>query len=536
MKGRMKRWLFLGHRWLGMALGVLFVLWFISGVVMMYVRMPILTAPERFAQLRHLDLTQVRISPAAAWKTAKGKGEPRRVRMNIVLGRPAYHFLPANEKWRTVFADTGERLKEVTPQQGALAAQSFAPGNAHFLGRAGEIDQWTLTNSLNLHRPLLRYAMDDRAQTELYVSELTGEVVMRSTHNERKWAWLGPILHWGAPEFFRRHVALWRNSLLWLSFFGTLLALSGLLIALVRWKRGGYNLRDKAGQKHRTFSPYRGARKWHHFSGLVFGFFTLTWILSGWLYTNPGGTRSKPTSTVTTFTPFNDGGIRPELAGKPAEVKALTGGPLRISAVKHSVLTAWQEIGGAAPKDVELVHFSGRPFWMLYRDWNQSFIVAAQGPRFSAPRLPLDDLLARIALMQPQAKVSEVTLLHSYDSFYYAVGNVAPKRLPVLRAKFGNGVWFYINPHDGSIFRRYDAYGRLMRWLINGLHCFDFPFLMFNRPLWDVTIICLSLGGLVLSGSGVWMGGKRLWSRARIVPAAQELEAVAGKGKEKIHA
>ena len=38
-----KRWLLLTHRWLGIGTCLLFFLWFLSGVVMMYVGHPKLT-------------------------------------------------------------------------------------------------------------------------------------------------------------------------------------------------------------------------------------------------------------------------------------------------------------------------------------------------------------------------------------------------------------------------------------------------------------------------------------------------------------
>ena len=39
------------HRWLGIVSGVLFVIWFVSGIVMMYARMPELSASERLVRL-----------------------------------------------------------------------------------------------------------------------------------------------------------------------------------------------------------------------------------------------------------------------------------------------------------------------------------------------------------------------------------------------------------------------------------------------------------------------------------------------------
>jgi hypothetical protein len=52
------------HRWLGIAGSLLFVAWFLSGIVMMYARMPELTSQERLARLPPLDLSTARVSPA----------------------------------------------------------------------------------------------------------------------------------------------------------------------------------------------------------------------------------------------------------------------------------------------------------------------------------------------------------------------------------------------------------------------------------------------------------------------------------------
>ena len=42
-----KRWILLGHRWLGIGTCLRFFLWFLSGMVMMYVGHPKLTRQER---------------------------------------------------------------------------------------------------------------------------------------------------------------------------------------------------------------------------------------------------------------------------------------------------------------------------------------------------------------------------------------------------------------------------------------------------------------------------------------------------------
>ena len=45
----------LSHRWLGVAFGLLFAMWFSTGIVMHFVPFPSLTEAERFAGLTPLD-------------------------------------------------------------------------------------------------------------------------------------------------------------------------------------------------------------------------------------------------------------------------------------------------------------------------------------------------------------------------------------------------------------------------------------------------------------------------------------------------
>jgi hypothetical protein len=51
---------------------------------------------------------------------------------------------------------------------------------------------------------------------------------------------------------------------------------------------------------------------------------------------------------------------------------------------------------------------------------------------------------------------------------------------------------------------------RLERWLYHGLHSLDFPFLYYRRPLWDIVLIVLSIGGIVSSATTVLPAWRRL--------------------------
>ena len=70
MKFHPKRWPFLVHRWLGIALSWLFVCWFVSGMVMMYVGHPKLTEAERLAHLPPLQGQAGLLAPQQALEAA----------------------------------------------------------------------------------------------------------------------------------------------------------------------------------------------------------------------------------------------------------------------------------------------------------------------------------------------------------------------------------------------------------------------------------------------------------------------------------
>ena len=66
-----RKYLILAHRYLGIGLGLLVVMWFATGIVMMYAGgMPRLTPQLRLERLPPLDLARVRLTPAEAFERA----------------------------------------------------------------------------------------------------------------------------------------------------------------------------------------------------------------------------------------------------------------------------------------------------------------------------------------------------------------------------------------------------------------------------------------------------------------------------------
>jgi hypothetical protein len=69
---------------------------------------------------------------------------------------------------------------------------------------------------------------------------------------------------------------------------------------------------------------------------------------------------------------------------------------------------------------------------------------------------------------------------------------------------------YYLDPANGALLQRADANGRWHRWLFGGLHRLDFTALMRTRPLWDVLVLVLMLGGLGISVTGCYLGVRRV--------------------------
>src|SRR5215471_14289142 len=102
----MRRLLILIHRYLGIALSLLFAAWFISGIAMIYTKgMPNLTPQLRLQRLAALQMDSVRITPSAAIRKAGLDRPPARVTLSSVAGRPVFRIGST-----TVFADDGELM------------------------------------------------------------------------------------------------------------------------------------------------------------------------------------------------------------------------------------------------------------------------------------------------------------------------------------------------------------------------------------------------------------------------------------------
>jgi uncharacterized iron-regulated membrane protein len=502
MRRTLLRWLYLSHRWLGIILCAFFAMWFFSGVVMMYVGYPKLTEAERLARLPMLDAGTGLLAPAEALTRAGTTGPLRELRLAAaVAGQPVYVAIPHAQHSEhaprrrspgagavVVDARTGERLQRVDQDLPTASAAAFAgPGvSAEYLGTVQE-DAFTHSRALDAHRPLHRVQLGDADRTLLYVSGLTGEVVRDATTTERVWNYAGAWIHWLYPFRGNLFDQYWADIVNWLSIAGIVAAVSGTVVGILRWR---FWRPYRSGSR----TPYgRLAMRWHHVLGLLFALATIAWIFSGLMSMNP-------------WRIFDTGS--PEL-----KVEAMHGGPLQLTLAEtepERLLLAraglvselrWTKVMG---KTVVLAAGpSGSP----------ALLDGASGASVAVKR---DDLLAAAARLV-EAPIAEVEDLKNYDIYYYSraahtMTGGADKPLPVLRVKFADraSTWVHIDSRTGRVLGKTDSGRRRSRWLFAMLHSWDWLPLLEHRPMWDIVLVALSAGGLLLSVTGVVIGWRRL--------------------------
>lgn len=499
----MRRWLIVIHRYLGIVLSSLVVLWFASGIVMIYAGdMPNLAPPLRLARAVDLDPSRVTLGPADAARRANLSGPPEAATLLSVLDRPAYRFLNG-QTVTIVFADTGERLTRLSLAECRRLASRFAgvsSGQVEYVAMLTRPDQWTLVDR---RMPVYKFRIHDEAATELYVAPELGDVTVMTTRRARLLAWLGAIPHWLYWPSLRLNRPLWYHLIVWTSALGCVMTVLGLIVGVLHLRRGNPSGRAR-------WIPYAGAMWWHHVTGLVFGFFALTWLFSGLLSMEPfAWTRASAIAIR------ND-----DLAGGPLDLT-------KFSRIPEALRT--ERLGAGRMLAVDFVQVLGEPYYLVTAVPEQgaaSPVASAYRPdgalqvqRWLVDGASLDrrrepfsmaSLVGRVAMAAPGVPIVEVRWLAEYDRYYYPrYGRVPP--LPVVRVKLADPAasWVYLDPSLGQVVAVVSRRQRLERWLYHGLHSLDvvFPYASAERR---AAVILLSLGGLLTSSLGGYLGWKRV--------------------------
>jgi len=472
------------HRWFGLAMCVFFVTWFLSGFVMLYVDFPQFGTHDRLLQNSPLDIKAAHFSPSALTQLLPVDTAWKSIRMSLFLNRAVYRLEEIDGDIHTYYTDGSLFPREIAQSDAEAVAVNYLHHHYRPLltEKITELDQWIPRSFYLIHMPVYRITMDDPAQTMVYVSSKTGEIIQAHNRRDRFLAWCGPIIHWIYPKELIIRRPLWKCVVIFLSCLGIAGSLSGMIIGFIRVKK-----RNKV-----YISPYtKRWFRWHHYTGFVFGFFTFTWVFSGLL----------------TMSPF---GWSPDAALSDKEYQKIQGGNLTIKSFAQPIGAAFSKID-FKPVEIELKHFNGVNYYIAYAVNGKTRIVQAEGKdRPLEYSFPAQIITAAMGRLTGNMAPSALNFIYQEDNYYYSKHN--DSKLPVLRIEYDDPdkTWYYINPSSGAVVLKNTHSRRINRWLYHGLHSLDFFNFQHHRPLWDILIVLLLAGGTGVSITGLIMALKRI--------------------------
>ncbi|MGA3190559.1 MAG: PepSY domain-containing protein [Bryobacteraceae bacterium] len=477
-----RNWVMLTHRWMGVGFCVLFLAWFVSGIVMMYCRFPHVEAEDRLSRAATLDPAKIQLAPEQAFAAAHTAGKPWQIRLNVLDGRPVYRFA-FGRRPVLVFADNGERVGTIPTEMALRIAAKWtglAAGAAVFDGLITKDDQWTVHSSVHPFGPFWKYSWP--SGEEVYVSQSTGEVVQDTTRGSRLGAYFGAIPHWLYFTRLRRNGPLWERVVIWLSGVGTIMSILGLVAGVWLYSPSKrYRFPDGASS-----IPYAGQKRWHVVLGLIFGAVTCTWVFSGLLSMGPFSWLSDPDR------PNLDRALRANRF-EPGDFSA------------KDPRKAIAEAAGMDVKELEFASFAGDAFYLAMQAHGSRIIPLA---RDAQDAFGTERIVEAVKRVVAPALVSNTRIVNEYEMYYLDREHRRP--LPVLYVELSDAARsaYYIDPRTGRVVESYGTRSRWERWLYHGLHSIDLPWLYARRPAWDIVVILLMLGGTALSVTSLLIAWK----------------------------
>jgi hypothetical protein len=505
------RFLIFFHRWVGIALCVVFLFWFPSGIGMMYWTFPGVSAEDRLDRSPKLDPAKIALSPEEAARKLGLQANPGQVRLNSFDGRPVYRFGGGGRGGqgtaRIIYADTGDEQTEVSTEMLDRIASSWTtrPFAEAAKTSVDEPDQWTVAGQLR-NQPLYKYSWPDGQQ--VYLNGTTGEVVQYTTFAKRVQAHLSAIPHWLYYTPLRKHQPQWLKFMIWSSLIGTVGAIIGVVVAVWMYSPNKkYRLQGRA-----TGVPYRGQKRWHWILGVVFGVATVTWTFSGLMTLGPFPLMQRLTARAP-----GDRGGQQNIAG------ALRGRAKMTDFAPAHPRDVLAKVPHLDVKELEWTSFAGTPLFSANLGGGKSQLLSLDGAEVNGFETTRIIEIVKGAVPDPAG--IDIEFIDQYDLYY--LDRTRQRPLPVLRVLMNDEekTRYYIDPKSARVVTTYSNRNWVNRWLDSALHSLSFPFLYNHRPLWDIVVITFMVGGTALCVTSLVLAWRVLGRKLKRVKTVSDVLA-----------
>ncbi|MCZ4694610.1 hypothetical protein DWB61_06110 [Ancylomarina euxinus] len=465
------------HSLLGSLLSLMFVMWFLSGFVMIFASFPHASKEKAFSHLEAITCQELMHLRTPTSDLSEQLVVEKR------HGKVIYEFRQSRGNENIYDATSLKKIDHYSEEDVLNLACSFSGADLLSYEKCLELDQWMPWSYCQSWLPIYKCDMNDEAHTQLYISAVNGLVVQETTRNARWAARLGAIPHWIYFKSIRLKTGFWLRLVYWISLLGVFASLSGLILGFIRLKR------RKKRASWSNLSVYKKFwYKWHHITGFVFGLFVFTFILSGLV----------SVSNIPQFiAPVHNKQSARKLWNQKGECyDSLAITPKQIGALLHEDTQVkriiWKKVMGKACVHV-FCHHNGMP---------EVYILKGNEleRKLTYTKTEIETWTKRLF----KNTSFSLNQLYTYNAYYpYAESGDYPIPVWQLQVDDADQSSLYIHPLTGEVIRSYNTNRRWRRWLYNGLHSFDFPFLSEYEWLRKLLLILLSVGGTFVSVSAL---------------------------------
>ncbi|MDD7438033.1 MAG: PepSY domain-containing protein [Bacteroidales bacterium] len=469
------------HKWLGALLAPMMFVWFLSGLGMLFFSFPKVGNQG----IVHRDTIGGTLPSLRQILDQVPEGEElKNLQLTTFSGKSIIR-LTTDQQTLQLVADTS-----FTPVVESSVSYSYILEQARRwstypikeIKEMNRLDTWTPYSSLKEHFPIYRIKYSDPQNSYLYLSSRTGEALQYCTKEERIGGALSTIPHMLYFWQLRQNRDLWLAIVSILSGLCAIMCLAGIVVGIryywITWRK-----------RRRLQSPYRKrSYRLHHIFGILFGFFSMMFALSGLL-----SMQELPDWIVKQHNPKLKSAVRKrdkvDFSGFSLDYRELL-----------------KQLGEV--KEIEFEQFGTKTFYTVtYRDTVAKF--DATSTSIQPLYLTKDEVLGRLSRFV-DAPMS-VELLEAYDNYY--VSNIESETLPVYKVICNDPdkSHFYVTPTEGNI-RYFNTNNRIKKWIYPAFHSLRIKYFAGHPMFRKVLITSLCIGGLVLSVTGMVLGF-HFWTR-----------------------
>ncbi len=479
------RWLLSFHRILGTILSLFVLMWFLSGMVMLY---------HDFPRVGDKALPYMDALPAESADSLSllYRNKLQGLTLRVHDGQPVYALSLQGGEREIRHAHTLTPIQPVTSREEARRnATKWGNISAESVLK-DRLDTWVPLPRHRDHLPIYRFEIDDESESYLYFSSKTGELLQAVSAEERFWSYLGPIPHYLYIWQLRQNASLWVRVIVWIAGAGAVMCLSGIVIGVTMyvkvWRR-----------KLRFASPYKKpySLKWHHIFGFFFGLFIFTFLLSGALsFGNlPDFLRKKVHDT--------------ELRGALIHQEAFAPDSILLSDLQALLSSHSGEV-----KQIDVCRFGDAYYYCCaFADGHRYLSVDESGeivPHLISEEEVRDYLTPRIPYPFTIEKIER------YDDYYTGRKKNLPE-LPAYKVSIDDkdAHRLYVQPMSGRM-QAYNASSHAASWIYPKLHNFRMGSLLTNNNTLRLIIVwILLIGGTVVNFTGVQLSIRFLVRKLR---------------------